>query len=604
MPTPSAAEKLSPILNLDYSWEEGHRDLIAGLTVAAISLPEGMAYAVIAGVDPRFGLYSSIVLTMIAAIFGSSSHLITAATSAISLVVFSVLAFFDPDDSVEAVQALFLIGVMVGTIQIFIAVFRLGDLTRYISESVILGFMVGAAVVLAISQVANFLGVRARGTGHQNILHRLWLTLTEGYPFNLKAIAISTATVALVLILRKVFRAYRLPHLEMLAVLVLVAAAAFFLGWSQPDAGGKTAIAVAGSVPASLPSPHIPEIKFAWVSDFASSALAIALLGLLEALAAAKSIASQSGQPIDYNRLCLSQGIANLVGGFFRCLPGSGSLSRSAINFQAGAATRMSGIFTALAVAVALLFIAPLIRYIPKAALAGLLVLTAAGLIDLQRVSYAFRASRYDAGLVLITALTAIFVGVEYSILVGVALSILLFVPRASKLKAAELVVSPERVVRGRLPTDPPCTAIILFDLEGEFFFGAAPELDHYLDELNRRAVAQGIRFIVLRLKRIRNPDAVCLERIDHFLHAAKKLGLTVLLAGVRPDLLAAIKSLKFQDWYPADNIFPDEGDDADSATLKAVRRAYELLGEANTCAHCAKSVGGENREECLYYLV
>jgi len=173
MPTPSAAEKLSPILNLDYSWEEGHRDLIAGLTVAAISLPEGMAYAVIAGVDPRFGLYSSIVLTMIAAIFGSSSHLITAATSAISLVVFSVLAFFDPDDSVEAVQALFLIGVMVGTIQIFIAVFRLGDLTRYISESVILGFMVGAAVVLAISQVANFLGVRARGTGHQNLLHRL-----------------------------------------------------------------------------------------------------------------------------------------------------------------------------------------------------------------------------------------------------------------------------------------------------------------------------------------------------------------------------------------------------------------------------------------------
>ena len=256
------------------------------------------------------------------------------------------------------------------------------------------------------------------------------LTLTEGYPFNLKAIATSTATVALVLILRKVVRAYRLPHVEMLAVLVLVTAAAFSVGWSQPDAGGKTAIAVAGAVPASLPSPHIPEIKFAWVSDFASSALAIALLGLLEALAAAKSIASQSGQRLDYNRLCLSQGLANLVGGFFRCLPGSGSLSRSAINFQAGAATRMSGIITALTVAVALLFIAPLIRFIPKAALAGLLVLTAARLIDLSRLRYTFRASRYDAGLVLITALTAIFVGVEYSILTGVALSILLFVPR------------------------------------------------------------------------------------------------------------------------------------------------------------------------------
>ncbi len=489
MLAPSAAGKLSRNLTLDYSREEGRRDLIAGLTVAAIALPEGMAYAVIAGVDPRFGLYSSIVLTAVAAIFGSSSHLITGATSAVSLVVFSVLAFFDPDDSIEAVEALFLLGIMVGAIQIFVAVFRLGDLTRYISESVILGFMVGAAIVLAISQVANFLGVHARGTGHQNILHRLLLTLTEGYPFNLKAIATSTATVALVLILRKVVRAYRLPHVEMLAVLVLVTAAAFSVGWSQPDAGGKTAIAVAGAVPASLPSPHIPEIKFAWVSDFASSALAIALLGLLEALAAAKSIASKSGQRLDYNRLCLSQGLANLVGGFFRCLPGSGSLSRSAINFQAGAATRMSGIITALTVAVALLFIAPLIRFIPKAALAGLLVLTAARLIDLSRLRYTFRASRYDAGLVLITALTAIFVGVEYSILTGVALSILLFVPRAAKLKAAELVVTPERVVRDRLSSDPQCSSMILFDLEGELFFGAAPELDRYLDELQRRAI-------------------------------------------------------------------------------------------------------------------
>jgi len=606
MLAPSAAGKLSRNLTLDYSREEGRRDLIAGLTVAAIALPEGMAYAVIAGVDPRFGLYSSIVLTAVAAIFGSSSHLITGATSAVSLVVFSVLAFFDPDDSIEAVEALFLLGVMVGAIQIFVAVFRLGDLTRYISESVILGFMVGAAIVLAISQVANFLGVHARGTGHQNILHRLLLTLTEGYPFNFKAIATSTATVALVLILRKVVRAYRLPHVEMLAVLVLVTAAAFSVGWSQPDAGGKTAIAVAGAVPASLPSPHIPEIKFAWVSNFASSALAIALLGLLEALAAAKSIASQSGQRLDYNRLCLSQGLANLVGGFFRCLPGSGSLSRSAINFQAGAATRMSGIITALTVAVALLFIAPLIRFIPKAALAGLLVLTAARLIDLSRLRYTFRASRYDAGLVLITALTAIFVGVEYSILTGVALSILLFIPRAAKLKAAELVVTPERVVRERLSSDPQCSSMILFDLEGELFFGAAPELDRYLDELQRRAIQQSIPFIVLRLKRMRNPDVVCLERIEHFLKDAENNKITVLLAGIRPDFLQAITRLRFQDWFPPDHIFPEEGksDDSDSATLKAVRYAYQLLRDANRCGHCRQSEPAEGHAVSLYYLV
>jgi len=159
-------------------------------------------------------------------------------------------------------------------------------------------------------------------------------------------------------------------------------------------------------------------------------------------------------------------------------------------------------------------------------------------------------------------------------------------------------------VVRGRLPTDPLCTAIILFDLEGEFFFGAAPDLDRYLEGLKSRAVEQGARVVVLRLKRTRNPDVVCLERIEHFLHEAQTLGIAVLLAGVRPDLLAAIRRLKFQDWYPADRIFPDEGDDADSATLKAVRRAYQLIGDDNTCEHCARNKAAGGSDVGLYYLV
>jgi SulP family sulfate permease len=145
--------------NFNYDWNNGKRDLLAGLTVAAISLPQGMAYALIAGVDPRFGLYSAVVVTLVASLLGSSSHLINGPTSAISLVVFSALAFLDPNATSDIYEALFLLGVMVGIIQIGVAVFRLGDLTRYISESVILGFMAGAAVLLAIGQVGNALGV-------------------------------------------------------------------------------------------------------------------------------------------------------------------------------------------------------------------------------------------------------------------------------------------------------------------------------------------------------------------------------------------------------------------------------------------------------------
>src|SRR3984957_16963435 len=150
---------------LDYDWQRGRRDLIAGLTVAAIALPQGMAYALIAGVDPKFGLYSVIVVTAIASIFGSSSHLINGPTSAISLLVFSALAFLDPENRTDLYEALFLLGVLVGAIQILIAVFKLGDLTRYVSESVILGFLLAAAILIAVGQLGNALGVKDQGTG-------------------------------------------------------------------------------------------------------------------------------------------------------------------------------------------------------------------------------------------------------------------------------------------------------------------------------------------------------------------------------------------------------------------------------------------------------
>ena len=205
------------------------------------------------------------------------------------------------------------------------------------------------------------------------------------------------------------------------------------------------------------------------------SACAIALLGLLEAVAIAKSIANQTREVLDCNRQCLAEGLANLVGGLFQCMPGSGSLTRSAINYQAGAVSRWSGVYSAAAVALVVLLLAPLAHYIPRAALAGILLVTAAGLIDRKRLSYALRASRYDASLVLATAGVAVFVGVEWSILIGTALSILLYVPRAARLHATELAMSSDRVVRDRLPTDPPCNRMLLFDLEGELFFGAAP---------------------------------------------------------------------------------------------------------------------------------
>jgi SulP family sulfate permease len=568
-------------MSFDYKWNIARKDALAGLTVAAISLPQAMAYALIAGVDPRFGLYSAIVVTAVASLFGSSSHLINGPSNAISLVVFSALAFFDPDARQDAFQAMFLLAIMVGIIQIAIGVFKLGDLTRYISESVVIGFMAGASVLIAIGQVGNFFGLHDKGTGHQHVLIRLWNTVAHGGAVNFYALGIGAGTIALVLILRKLVRRFHLPQVEMFTALLIASGVAALLGWSLPPAHGTAHLAVVGTVPASLPSPHIPTIKWEWIPDLSSSAFAIAFLGLLEAFAIAKSIAHQTRQKLDYNKQILAEGLANLTGGFFQSMPGSGSLTRSAINYQAGAVTRVSGLFTAAAVAITILLAAPLARFIPKASLAGLLFVIAVRLIDWKRLRYTLRASGYDAALVFITAFSAVFITVEFSILIGVGLSILLFVPRAARLRASELVVTAEGWIRERLPEDPPATELLIYDLEGELFFGAAPELDRYFDEIKQRTQDAGIQYVILRVKRTRNPDVVFLERLEHFLRESAARGVTVLLAGVRADFSQGLKNLRFGDWLSSDRVFFEE-EQIYSATLKAVRHAYELLGKVS----------------------
>jgi len=275
--------------------------------------------------------------SIVASIFGSSSHLINGPTSAISLLVFTALAFIDSENAGELFEGLFLLSVLVGAFQIVISLFKLGNLARYISESVTIGFMAAAAFLLAPGQLGNALGVRDKGNGHTQVSRRVWLTLFHGDHINYRALTLSAAAVALAVLLRKLVQRYRWPQIDMLAVLIITGLIAYFAGWSVPGAGGHTAVSVAAKIPRSLPTPHIPEVNTDWLPELSSGVLAIAFVGIIEALSIAKAIAYETQQKIDYNRQIMAEGLANLSGGFFQCLPGSGSLSRSAINYQSGA---------------------------------------------------------------------------------------------------------------------------------------------------------------------------------------------------------------------------------------------------------------------------
>jgi SulP family sulfate permease len=548
-------------------------DTMAGLTVAAVAVPQAMAYAQVAGLPAHYGLYTAIVMTAVGALLDSSKQLINGPTNAISIAVLSALVSFG--DS-ERIGAAVLLALMVGIIQTGISLLRLGDLSRYISHAVIVGFTLGAGVLIVLDQLKNLLGLPALGSADDHFLKRVGLTLSHIGETNYPSLFVGLLTFFLALVLRAVNTRLRIRLPDLL--LSVIAAAAVVWHWQLDKQGVK----VVGEIPAKLPTFRAPDIDWAHVSRMGTGALAIAVLGLLEAIAMAKAIATHTRQKLDINQQCLSEGVANLAGSFFQCYPGSGSLTRSNINHQAGARTQWSGVISAAAVALTVVLFAPYAFYIPKAGLAGILILSAWRLVNRQELMYYLRTTRYDAIIVLLTAVSAVAVSVEFCVLIGVLFSFLLYVPQAGRVHLTEMVLASDRVIRERSAEDSPRGPIRLYGLEGELFFGAAPELESHLEAIERTA-AEGVRVVVLRVKRARNPDAVCLSVIERFVAHLGDLDVAVLLCGVRPDLVKAINSSGMLDRLGPERlyVFP-EYDKVWTSTLEAVQFAYELVGQTN----------------------
>lgn len=559
-------------------------DLMAGLTVATVAVPQAMAYALIASIPPQYGLYTAIVMTAVGALFDSSRQLINGPTNAISIAVLSALVHIPEADRIPAA---ILLAFLVGAVQTGITLLRLGDLSRYISHAVIIGFTLGASVLLVMDQLKNLLGLPAQGTGENHFLERFWLTISRIELTHVPTLLIGLAAIGIALGLHWVNQWIRIRLPELLLSVIACAVLVWALGL---DSQG---VKVIGDIPARLPSFAAPEFDWSRARMLSGSALAIALLGLLEAISMAKAIAAKTHQKLDINQQCLSEGVANLAGSFFQCFPGSGSLTRSTINQQAGAITQWSGVISAAAVALTVLLFAPYAYYIPRSALAGILVLASWRMVDRAQLMYYLRATRFDACIVILTAISAVAVSIEFCVLIGVFLSFVLYVPQAARVHLTELTFTPERVVREKVSTDPACGRIRIFSLEGELFFGAAPELEQHLETIEQ-AATDGVRVIVLRVKRVRNPDAVCLAVLDRFIQRMREARVVVLLCGVRPDLMKVIKSSGLAERLGQDHVFVFQETGAIwSATLEAIRVAYEMVGNdvCEGCPHNSKTL-------------
>jgi len=552
-----------------YRFSHLRADLVAGLTVATVAVPQAMAYAIVAGVPPEYGLYTAIVMTAVGAIFDSSRQLINGPTNAISIAVLSAIAIIPPEDRI---QAAILLAFLVGTLQLGITLAKLGDLTRYISHSVIVGFTLGASLLLVLDQMKNLLGLRGMGGVHDPFLVRFWATMTQGVSPHWPTVQVGLGSIALVVALRwfkKKIGFKLLP--DLLITVAIMAVASAWLGLESQH------VKVVGEIPAKLPTFVLPNLDTPYLRQLSYSALAIATLGLLEAISMAKAIAAQTRQRLDMNQQCLSEGLANLAGSCFQCIPGSGSLTRSTINQQAGGQTQWSGVISAFAVAAIVLAFAPYAKFIPQATMAGILMVSSWYMVDWKRLAYHLRASRFDAVLVGVTAVAAIGISIEFCVLVGVFMSFLLTVPRAGNMLFTEFIVSSDGVIHERHEGELPHPQILIFGFEGEMFFGAAGALENHFDTIESR-IGPDTKVLVLRMKRVRNPDAVGMYLLDEHIQRIEARGVHVLLVGVRSDLEDALKRTGITDRLNSKHIFHEQPV-RHTSTQMGVRYAFELIG-------------------------
>lgn len=576
-----------------YSTSMFRRDFFAGITVAAVAVPQAIAYAKIFGMPAEMGLYTAIVMTTVGAMLDSSRQLINGPTNAISIAMLSALASIDGDERRRS--AAILMALLVGLIQTAISLGRFGDLSRFISKAVIVGFTLGASILLLMDQLKNLLGLQVATDPHDHFLVRFWKTISASDGIHAPTLYVALATLAIALAIRWINRRFSVWLPEFLIALVAVSIGLY---WIDPSGGSN--VKLTENIPRKLPWFSLPVWDWTMVRELSGSALAIAFLGVLEAMAMAKSIAAKTGEKLDMNQQCLSEGLANTVGSFFNCFPGSGSLTRTYINHSSGAATQWSGVISAAGVAATILLFAPFASYIPRPALAAILVLTAFRMTEVAALKYIVKATRFDAWILAITALSAILVSVEFCILIGVALSFALYIPKAAKISLTELAVTTDRVIREVQPDDPRCSLVRIYNLEGELFFGSSPDFENLIESIQQQ-VEPSWKVIILRLKRARNPDSVCMQILEQFIRRMNAQGVTVMLSGVDQEILKVLANVGILELIGASNVFREESE-IWASTIQALKAAYDLLG-SQRCKHCPNHPGQLDASDWSYMI-
>lgn len=555
-------------------------DTMAGLTGAVVVLPQGVAFATIAGMPPEYGLYAAMIPTIIAALYGSSRHLVSGPTTAASIVLFTSLSAMADPGTPAFVQLALTLTFMVGIIELALGLARLGVLVNFISHSVIVGFTAGAAILIASNQIKHFFGLEIpRGLHvHQTLLY-VYYNLAQ---VHLPTLFIGVITLAIGIFVK--LRYKRIPYMVVaLVVGSLVAVGFSLLLYGEIEAAGG--IAMVGEIPGGLPPLSTPDFSLRTIKQLAPIAFAVTLFALTEAVSISRSLAARSGQYIDGNQEFIGQGLSNIFGSFFSSYVATGSFNRSGLNYEAGAQTPVSAILAGGVLIIIVLVVAPLLAYLPNAGMAAILFIVAWGLIDFAGMRTIVRASRSESIVLWSTFFATLFLELEFAILLGVFLSLVIYLLGASQPRVLVRMPDPRRPKR-RFNTDAAlkeCPQLSIVRIDGALFFGAVNYVAERLRVIAKRNPGQTHQLIFARS--INTLDVAGAEMLAREASNRKRLGGGLYLHSVKEQPLRTLRRGGFIDEIGEENLFETKGE--------AIAGIFERL-DREICKRCDKRIFSE----------
>ena len=520
-------KELIPILEWlpNYNSSRFKGDFIAGLTVSIILIPQGIAYALIAGLPPIYGLYCALVPQLVYAIFGSSRQVAIGPVAMDSLIVATGVSTLALAGSDSYIAIAILLAFMVGSIQFLLGIFRLGFIVNFLSKPVISGFTSAVALTIGINQFRNLFGVDfVQSDQIQYVLEDIWFNIID---FNLNTTVIGLISIGVIVLLRKINK--KIPN-ALLVVVVGILTIRYFEDYLFD-------VAIVKDIPSGLPSFSFPEFDISQMKELLPIALTLVMVGYLETISIGKSLeAKQDEYKLRPNQELIALGLSNIIGSWFKAYPSTSSFSRSAINQESGATTGMASLISVLMVLLTLLFLTPLFYHLPKTVLAAIIIVAVFGLVNIKEAIFLWKSNNLDFWLLIITFFSTLFFGIEYGIMIGVGLSLIILIFRTSRPYVAELGKVPDSDFyrnRERFNEVILDDEVLVFRFDAQLFYANA---SYFIETLELMVEEKGphLKLIVLDAESINRVDSTGVEMLKERIRFYRKKNILFYFAGVK----------------------------------------------------------------------